>query len=80
VIVCGMPAEGRLRDFLVPFKFGMSSTNVKNTGSSPYAASNGVVAVLFLWDGPLSQEELDELQNQPEVLSLLALLVQKFKF
>jgi hypothetical protein len=80
VIVCGMPAEGRLRDFLVPFKFGMSSTNVKNAGGSPYAASYGVVAVLFLWDGPLSQEELDELRNQPEVPSLLAFLVQKYKY
>ena len=80
VIVCGMPAEGRLRDFLVPFKFGMSSTNAKNAGGSPYAASYGVVAVLFLWDGPLSQEELDELRNQPEVLSFLALPVQKYKY
>jgi len=81
VIVCGMPAEGRLRDFLVPFKFGMRSTHVRSAGGSPYAASYGVVAVLFLWDGPLSAEELDELRNQPEVLiSLLALLVQKYKY
>ena len=52
VIVCGMPQ--RLHDFLEPFKMGMKHFK---SGEEPDEVF-GVVPVLFLWDGPVSPEQL----------------------
>ena len=45
VIVCGMP--GRLQEFLQPFKILVGGQHEAK-----------VVPLLFLWDGPVSEEQM----------------------
>lgn len=52
VIVCGLPQ--RLHDFLQPFKMGMKHLK----GNDEADDTLGLVSVLFLWDGPVSAEQL----------------------
>lgn len=52
----------RLHDFLEPFKMGMKHFK---SGEEPDEVF-GVVPVLFLWDGPVSPEQLRAFQGQPQ--------------
>jgi len=75
VLVCGMPQ--RLRDFLRPFRLGLNGNKIRHNtkdftshisttrveADEYQETKSAVVPILFLWDGPVSPEQLKVYNN-----------------